>query len=129
NLVARPKELEAPAAGCLSTAYLTAYRMLFQVGQLRPGQAVLIQGASGGVATAATILGRAAGLSVFVTSRSEAKREKAIELGAHDAFETGARLPQQVDAVVETVGEATWKHSLRSVKPGGKIVVDRESVE
>jgi len=123
NLVARPKELEAPAAGCLSTAYLTAYRMLFKVGQLRPGQAVLIQGASGGVATAATILGRAAGLSVFVTSRSEAKREKAIELGAHDAFETGARLPQQVDAVVETVGEATWKHSLRSVKPGGKIVV------
>ncbi|HLS03594.1 MAG TPA: zinc-binding dehydrogenase [Actinomycetales bacterium] len=123
NLVAKPKELSWPAAACLSTAYLTAYRMLFTAGALRPGDSVLIQGAGGGVATAATALARAAGLRVYVTSRSEEKRGRALEIGAHEALPTGERVPQQVDAVLETVGEATWSHSLRSVKPGGKIVV------
>lgn len=123
NLVPKPEELSWTAAACLSTAYLTAYRMLFSVGALRPGNSVLIQGAGGGVATAATLLARAAGLRVFVTSRSEAKRKKAREIGAHEAFAPGERLPQQVDVVLETVGEATWKHSVRAVKPGGKIVV------
>jgi NADPH:quinone reductase-like Zn-dependent oxidoreductase len=60
---------------------------------------------------------------VWETSRDEAKRAKALELGAHEAFETGARLPERVDAVMETVGEATWKHSLRALKPGGTLVV------
>ena len=60
---------------------------------------------------------------MWVTSRDEAKREKALELGAHEAFESGARLPERVDAVIETVGEATWKHSLRALRPGGTIVV------
>lgn len=123
NLVAKPEELSWQAAACLSTAYLTAYRMLFTAGDLKPGQSVLIQGAGGGVATAATLLARAAGLRVFVTSRSEDKRHKAVEIGAHDTFAPGERLPQQVDAVLETVGEATWKHSVRSIKPGGKIVL------
>lgn len=123
NLVAKPKEISWPAAASLSTAYLTAYRMLFTVGALRPGNSVLIQGAGGGVATAATLLARAAGLRVFVTSRSEEKRARSLEIGAHEAIPTGERLPQQVDVVLETVGDATWSHSLRSVKPGGKIVV------
>lgn len=123
NLIAKPKELSWPAAACLSTAYLTAYRMLFSAGDLRPGDSVLIQGAGGGVATAATALARAGGLRVYVTSRTENKREQAIELGAHDALASGERLPEQVDAVLETVGEATWAHSLRSVKPGGRIIV------
>lgn len=123
NVVSKPQELSWPAAASLSTAYLTAYRMLFSVGALQPGQSVLIQGAGGGVATAATILAKAAGLRVFVTSRSETKREKALEIGADEALETGARLPQQVDVVIETVGESTWPHSVRAVKPGGKIVV------
>src|SRR5690625_1656256 len=80
NLVAKPKDLSWPAAASLSTAYLTAYRMLFTSGDLRPGQSVLIQGAGGGVATAATLLARAAGLRVFVTSRSSDKRQRALEL-------------------------------------------------
>jgi NADPH:quinone reductase-like Zn-dependent oxidoreductase len=88
-----------------------------------PGQTVLIQGAGGGVASAAIVLARQAALRVWVTSRDGAKGAKAKELGAHEAFESGARLPERVDAVLETVGEATWKHSLRALRPGGTIVV------
>ena len=81
------------------------------------------EGAIGGVASAAIVLARHAGLRVWVTSRDEAKRSRAVELGAHEAFESGARLPERVDAVLETVGEATWRHSLRAVAQGGTIVV------
>jgi NADPH:quinone reductase-like Zn-dependent oxidoreductase len=59
---------------------------------------------------------------VWVTSRDETKRSKAIEAGAHEAFESGARLPDKVDAVLETVGKATWSHSIRSLRPGGRII-------
>jgi NADPH:quinone reductase-like Zn-dependent oxidoreductase len=69
------------------------------------------------------VLARQAGLRVWVTSRDAARGEKAKELGAHEAFESGARLPERVDAVLETVGEATWKHSLRALRPGGTLVV------
>ena len=82
-----------------------------------------MQGAGGGVATALVLLGRAAGYRMWVTSRSEAKRDAAIKLGADQAFSTGARLPERVDVVMETVGEATWGHSLRSLRPGGRIVI------
>ncbi len=123
NLLPKPDGLSFEHAACLPTAWLTAYRMLFVTGDLAPGQTVLVQGATGGVASAAIKLGTAAGLTVWVTSRTEAKRERALELGAAAAFETGARLPERVDAVLETVGEATWKHSLRALKPGGKLVV------
>lgn len=122
NLVPKPAALSFEEAACLPTAWLTAYRMLFVKAELQPGQTVLIQGAGGGVATAAIVLARAAGARVWVTSRDERKRERAGELGAHDSFETGARLPERVDAVIETVGEATWGHSLRAVRPGGTIV-------
>jgi NADPH:quinone reductase-like Zn-dependent oxidoreductase len=84
---------------------------------------VLIQGAGGGVSTAAIALGRAAGLVVWVTGRDERKRARALELGASQVFETGARLPARVDAVLETVGKATWSHSLKSLRPGGTVVV------
>jgi NADPH:quinone reductase-like Zn-dependent oxidoreductase len=123
NLVPKPGALSFEEASCLPTAWLTAYRMLFVKAGIKPGQTVLIQGAGGGVASAAIVLARNAGLRVWVTSRDEAKGRKAVELGAHDAFESGARLPERVDAVLETVGEATWKHSLRALKPGGTLVV------
>ncbi|QWF23786.1 zinc-binding dehydrogenase [Nocardioides sp. LMS-CY] len=122
NVVPKPATLSFEEAACLPTAWLTAYRMLFTRGRLRAGETVLIQGAGGGVATAAIVLGRAAGLRVLVTSRDEAKRKRALDLGAHDAFESGARLPVKVDAVMETVGRATWSHSIRSLRPGGRIV-------
>jgi NADPH:quinone reductase-like Zn-dependent oxidoreductase len=123
NLVAKPAELSWEHAGSISVAWLTAYRMLFVRGRAQPGETVLVQGAGGGVATAAIALGRAAGLRVWATSRSEAKRAKAIELGADQAFEPGARLPERVDAVIETVGEATFSHSVKSVRPGGRVIV------
>jgi NADPH:quinone reductase-like Zn-dependent oxidoreductase len=123
NLVPKPASLSFEQAACLPTAYLTAYRMLFTRGHLRPGQTVLVQGAGGGVASAAIALARAAGARVWATSREQRKRDYAVDLGAHEAFEGGARLPEKVDLVVETVGEATWRHSLRALRPGGKIVV------
>jgi NADPH:quinone reductase-like Zn-dependent oxidoreductase len=123
NLLPKPPELTFAEAACMPTAYLTAYRMLFSVARLTPGQSVLVQGAGGGVATAAIVLGAAAGLEVTATSRSAAKRQRALALGAAHAVETGARVPHRVDAVVESVGQATWAHSVRSVKPGGTIAV------
>src|SRR3712207_6537499 len=123
NLVPKPPSLSFEEAACLPTAWLTAYRMLFAKADVQPGQTVLVQGAAGGVATAAIALARHAGLRVWVTGRDEEKREAAKRLGAHEAFESGARLPERVDAVLETVGEATWSHSLKSLRPGGRLVV------
>ena len=123
NVVAKPDGLSFEQAACLPTAWLTAYRMLFTQSGLRPGDSVLVQGAGGGVATALIVLARAAGLRVFATSRDEAKRARAEEIGAHEALETGARLPQRVDAVMETVGAATWSHSIKSLRPGGTLVL------
>jgi NADPH:quinone reductase-like Zn-dependent oxidoreductase len=123
NVLPKPAELSFAEAACLSTAWLTAYRMLFVKSGLRPGQTVLVQGASGGVATACIAMGRAAGFRVFATARTEDKQRRALELGAHQAFASGARLPERVDAVLETVGDATWSHSMRALKPGGRIVI------
>lgn len=123
NLVPKPPEQSWEEAACLPTAWLTAYRMLFVQSGLRPGDTMLVQGAGGGVATALIRLGVAAGIRVWATSRDEAKRSWAVELGAEQAFGSGARLPDRVDAVMETVGAATWSHSLRSLRPGGTVVI------
>jgi NADPH:quinone reductase-like Zn-dependent oxidoreductase len=123
NLLPKPAVLSFAEAACLPTAYLTAYRMLFDKAGVQPGATILVQGAGGGVATALVLLGRAAGYRIWVTSRSEAKRDAALTLGADQAFPTGARLPERVDVVMETVGQATWSHSLRSLRPGGRVVV------
>jgi NADPH:quinone reductase-like Zn-dependent oxidoreductase len=123
NVVPKPASLSFEEAACLPTAWLTAYRMLFSQGGLKAGDTVLVQGAGGGVATALITLARAAGLRVLATSRDEAKRARALEIGAHEVFESGARLPVKVDAVMETVGRATWSHSIRSLRPGGAVVI------
>jgi NADPH:quinone reductase-like Zn-dependent oxidoreductase len=122
NLVPKPPELSFVEAACLPTAWLTAYRMLRVRGRLPDGGAVLVQGAGGGVATAAAVLGLALGARVYATSRDPGKRERIAALGA-TALEPGARLPERVDVVVETVGAATFEHSLKSAVPGGRIVV------
>lgn len=123
NIVPKPASLSFEEAACLPTAWLTAYRMLFTQGGLKPGDTVLVQGAGGGVATALIALAHAGGLRVYATSRDEAKRKRALELGADEVFESNARLPEKVDAVMETVGRATWSHSIRSLRPGGSLVV------
>src|SRR3954469_24069544 len=122
NLVPKPAELSFEEAACLPTAWLTAYRMLFTRSDLAPGSTVLVQGAGGGVATALVALGAAAGYRMWVTSRDEAKGARAVELGAERAFASGERLPERVDGVMETVGRATWAHSVRALRPGGVIV-------
>ena len=123
NVVPKPAELSFAEAACLPTAWLTAYRMLFVNAGLRPGQTVLVQGASGGVATACIAMARAAGYRVWATARTEAKQAAALRIGAHASFASGARLPERVDAVLETVGAATWSHSLKSLRPGGRVVI------
>ncbi|HWM60271.1 MAG TPA: zinc-binding dehydrogenase [Pseudonocardia sp.] len=123
NAIPRPQGMTAAQGAVMGTAWLTAYRMLFTRSGLQPGQTMLVQGASGGVSTALVQLGRAAGMRVWVTGRSEEKRAVAERLGAHATFATGDRLPGRVDAVFETVGDATWSHSMRALKPGGVIVV------
>jgi NADPH:quinone reductase-like Zn-dependent oxidoreductase len=123
NLVPKPASLSFEEAACLPTAWLTAYRMLFTQSGLKPGDSVLIQGSGGGVATALITLARTAGLRVYATSRDEGKRARAVEIGAHESFEPGARLPERVDAVMETVGQATWSHSMKSLRPGGTLVI------
>jgi NADPH:quinone reductase-like Zn-dependent oxidoreductase len=122
NLVPKPAELSYAEAAALPTSWLTAYRMLFSVSQVQPGSTILVQGAGGGVATALISLGKAAGFRVWATSRSDEKKAKALVLGASECFATGERLPERVDVVFDTVGEATWSHSLKSLNPGGTII-------
>lgn len=123
NLVPKPPGMSFAEAACLPVAWLTAYRMLFTRSGVAPGGTVLVQGAGGGVSTALIMLGAAAGYRVWVTSRSAQRRRHALSLGADAVFECGARLPERVDAVMETVGAATWEHSLGAVRSGGRIVV------
>jgi NADPH:quinone reductase-like Zn-dependent oxidoreductase len=122
NLVPKPEGLDWTDAACLPTAWLTAYRMLTTRGRLPEQGCVLVQGAGGGVATAAVVLAKALGARVYATSRDAGKREHVEKLGAQ-AFEAGARLPERVDVVIETVGQATLDHSIKSAKSGGRIVV------
>ncbi|WP_427018542.1 zinc-binding dehydrogenase [Pseudarthrobacter sp. P1] len=122
NTVPKPAALGWEEAACLPTAWLTAFKMLFTVSPAGPGSTILVQGAGGGVSTALVAMGARAGFRVWVTGRSQAKRDGALALGADAVFEPGARLPGRVDVVFDSVGEATWAHSLRSLKPGGAIV-------
>ncbi|KAJ9633851.1 hypothetical protein H2204_006637 [Knufia peltigerae] len=122
NAVPRPQGLDAKDASIMGIAWLTAYRMMFKQAKLRPGQTVLIQGCSGGVTTALIQLGSAAGLRVWATGRTEAKRALGLKLGAERTFEPLQKLPYLVDAAFDTSGAATISHSLASVKPGGTVV-------
>jgi len=132
NLIPLPEHVGFKEAACLPTAYLTAYRALFVRAALRPGMTVLVQGATGGVATACILLARLAGVTVYATSRNEEKRRFAVDLGAEAAFPVAKETAREViaatdgtgvDAVIDSVGEPTWELSLRAVRPGGVVVV------
>jgi len=114
--------ISALDASVMGTAWLTAYRMLFAKSGLKAGQTMLVQGASGGISTALIQLGRAAGIEVWVTSRSREGRELAERLGAQRTFASGEKLPRRVDAVMDNIGQATWPHTLKSVRRGGTVV-------
>src|SRR5437588_6932784 len=130
DYVVVPKRNAIPLPGCLSplqasvlgTAWMTAYRALFTKSGLRAGETVLVQGATGGMATALIQLGRAAGFEVWVTSRSEEGRARARKLGAHQSFHCNEALPRKVRAVIDNVGSDSWAHSMSSLARGGTLV-------
>jgi len=122
NLIAKPAGLSFLEAACLPTAWLTAFHMLTTRGRVDEGAAVLVQGAGGGVATAAVVLALAMGKRVYASSRDAGKRERIAALGA-TAIEPGARLPERVDVVIESVGAPTFDHSMKCAAPGARIVV------
>jgi NADPH:quinone reductase-like Zn-dependent oxidoreductase len=124
NVIPMPAGLSAAHASVLGTAWLTAYRALFITAGLVPGSRVLVQGASGGMATALIQMGHAAGIEVWVASRNERGRQLAEKLGANRIFNAGEQLPMQVDAVIDNVGRATWSHTLSSVRRGGTVVIN-----
>ncbi|MGC4932237.1 zinc-binding dehydrogenase [Gordonia sp. DT30] len=124
NLVPKPAGLSWEAAACLGTAWLTAYRAVFTRAQLRPGETVVVYGAGGGVATAATVLARAGGARVWVVARSPARGARAVdELDADAAYTLDESLPGEVDAVIDCVGGATVAHAIRWLRPGGRLIL------
>jgi len=129
NVFRKPKALSWEEAGAFPLTFLTAWRMLTTRAGLQAGEKVLIVGAGGGVAVAAAAIAKHLGAKVFVTSRSEAKRRRALELGAEAAFESTDfskavrdATDGGADVVVEHVGPATLSESMRSVVMGGRIV-------
>ncbi len=131
NLAPKPAHLSWAASAALPLTFVTAWRLLLDRGGLRAGETVLIHGIGGGVALACLQLAKMAGARVFVTSRSEAKLERARELGADEVIPSGATLAREVrrltgkrgvDVVVDTVGQATWLSSLKAAAKGGRIL-------
>src|SRR6266481_1765828 len=122
NAVPLPTILSPLYASVLGTAWLTAYRALFTKSGLRAGETVLIQGATGGMATALIQLGRAAGFEVWATSRTEEGRSQAKALGADECFPSNEPLPRKVPAVIDNDSSASWAHSMSSLARGGTLV-------
>ncbi|MGQ4601301.1 zinc-binding dehydrogenase [Nocardia sp. R6R-6] len=123
NLIPIPSGISTAEAACLPTAWLTAYSMLFTRAGVGASDTVLVQGAGGGLSTALIMLAAAAGARVWVTGTSADKKAFATVLGADAVFDPGARLPEQVGYVMDSVGAATWNHSINCLQPGGTMVV------
>jgi NADPH2:quinone reductase len=132
NLHRIPDTLDDVAAAAVPAAYTTALRMLRAAG-CRMGSRVLVIGAGGGVATGAILLAHAAGAKVYVTSGHDWKLERARALGALAGFNHGSGGIDEwarevtggagVDLVVDSVGAATWRQSIRSLAMGGAVAV------
>jgi NADPH:quinone reductase-like Zn-dependent oxidoreductase len=131
SLAPRPKHLSWEESAAFGLAHLTAWRMLINRGNLRPGETVLIHGIGGGVSMACLQLAKLVGARAIVTSRSEEKLQRAIEMGADDALLADDQVARGVrgltgkrgaDVVVDSVGEATWMQSLKAAAKGGRIV-------
>ncbi|SET28012.1 zinc-binding alcohol dehydrogenase/oxidoreductase [Oceanobacillus limi] len=123
----KPSYLSMEEASVIALPGLTGYRALFTKGQLKEGETVFIPGAGSGVATFLILFAKNSGAMVIVTSRSEQKREQAIQLGADIAIETHSDWSEElknetIDLVIESVGRATFNRSLGVLKKGGRIV-------
>jgi len=123
NVRRRPAGRSWEECAAYPLAYLTAYRMLRRA-RAAAGQTVLVVGIGSGVSCAALAIAQHMGCTVVVTSRSEAKRTQALAMGATAAYDSAdSKWPVQADVVIESVGPATWDQSMRSLKPGGRLVV------
>jgi NADPH:quinone reductase-like Zn-dependent oxidoreductase len=123
NVLRRPSGRTWEECAAYPLATLTAYRMLKRA-RLAPGHTVLVVGIGSGVSCAALAIARHVGAEVVATSRTEAKRSGALSMGASAVIDsTSDRWNVQADIVVESVGAATWDQSMRSLKPGGRLVV------
>jgi len=123
NVRKRPSTRTWAECAAFPLAYLTAYRMLRRA-RLQSGDTLLVVGIGSGVSCAALALGTTMGARVEVTSRSEQKQAQALAMGAAAAHDSAAaKWPVEADVVVESVGPATWEQSVRSLKPGGRMVV------
>jgi NADPH:quinone reductase-like Zn-dependent oxidoreductase len=134
SLLRVPDGMSLTEAGAVPTTYTTAWTMLFTSGRLRVGERVLVVGASGGVSVAAVQLAAHAGAEIIATTRGTAKAQQvgalpgvrhlidSSEAGWHESV-LDITEGQGVDLVVESVGAPTWRDSIRSLAPGGRMMV------
>jgi zinc-binding alcohol dehydrogenase/oxidoreductase len=133
NLYPLPAGLSFEEAAAFPLVFETAYRMLVTKAGLKEGEWVLLWGIGSGVATAGLAIAKALGAKALVTSSSDAKLERARELGAdatvnHAEGDVIAAVKEAtggagIDVVLEHVGEATWERSLQAARAGGRIAV------
>ncbi len=133
NVLKIPTDMDFAPASAAPLAFMTAWRMLITRANVRPGEDVLVLGAGSGLSTAAIQVAKLAGCNVFVTSSSDAKLKRAETLGA-DVMVNYKDMPwskaiweltgkRGVDVIVDHVGEATFKDSVRTLRKGGRVVV------
>ncbi len=122
QLEAKPPNRTWAEVAAFPVCSTTAWRLLRRA-RLESGDTVLITGIGGGVATAAMMIALHVGATVYVTSRDETKRKRALELGAAGAFDSGEPFPITADVVVDSIGPATWESSLRTLRHGGRMCV------
>jgi zinc-binding alcohol dehydrogenase/oxidoreductase len=128
NAIRKPARVDWDVAGTFGLASATAMRML-EKARLEEGESVLVVGIGGGVSAAAFHLANGMGAKVYVTSRSQEKIDQAITDGAIGGFDSAAEFGKEVteiggvDLVIENVGPATLKQSMRAAKKGGRIAI------
>lgn len=124
----KPSNLSMLESAVIALSGLTGFRALFTQGNLKAGDTVFIPGAGSGVSTFMIQFAKNAGARVITSSRSEAKRQRALQLGADRAIDTNGDWPsllqnETIDLVIESIGRATFNRSLSILKLGGRIVV------
>ena len=132
NLLALPEGIPFQRAAAAPLVYQTAWRALLNRGELRPGESVLITGASGGVSTAAIQIAKLAGATVHAATSGPENVRRVRELGADRVFDRleedfsrgvwEATEKRGVDLVLDGVGEAVWEACVRALAKGGRFV-------